>query len=190
MPIGMLDPEWAKRLAGARPLIDPAEPLGDAHLHHGPASARAAESLGAEAFAVGQDIFFGEGQYTPESDQGQALLAHELVHVRQQTAPPLQRADDPEVEARAAESGRALSVETFQRAYAGDLTVDEIARLDELSLRAIGLAERLLTDRSGGGMLRVARAEVAVEVDLDAPDDAIVEVWAGAIAEAVRREAT
>jgi hypothetical protein len=211
----MLDPDWAQRLAGNRPLatmLDPAEPLpepeknrlrpyvgevGDVRLHHGEASARAAESIGADAFTVGRDVYFGEGQYAPDTAPGRALLAHELTHVRQQRGPTLQRAPDREPEARAAEGavmgGRALTVGQYRRSYVpdegGGLSGAEIARLDALSTRALGLAESLLTDLAGRGMLRAARVEAAVEIDFDGPDDAIVEVWADAIAEAVRREA-
>lgn len=39
--------------------------------------------LGADAVAVGQDIFFGGGQYQPGTEQGRALLAHELLHTIQ-----------------------------------------------------------------------------------------------------------
>jgi hypothetical protein len=41
-------------------------------------------SLEARAFTTGQDIFFKQGEYAPESSQGQELLAHELTHVVQQ----------------------------------------------------------------------------------------------------------
>ncbi|CAM5691251.1 hypothetical protein SVIOM74S_08174 [Streptomyces violarus] len=37
----------------------------------------------AATVAVGQDIFFGEGQYQPGTEQGRALLAHELLHTIQ-----------------------------------------------------------------------------------------------------------
>jgi hypothetical protein len=36
------------------------------------------------AFTVGRDIVFGAGRYSPESDSGRRLLAHELTHVIQQ----------------------------------------------------------------------------------------------------------
>ncbi|MFM9373420.1 DUF4157 domain-containing protein [Streptomyces sp. Da 82-17] len=39
--------------------------------------------LGADAVAVGRDIFFGEGKYQPGTEQGRALLAHELLHTVQ-----------------------------------------------------------------------------------------------------------
>lgn len=41
-------------------------------------------SLNAQAFAIGNDIFFNTGKYNPESSQGKELLAHELTHVVQQ----------------------------------------------------------------------------------------------------------
>jgi len=42
--------------------------------------------LNAEAFTTGKDIFFREGKYQPESDNGKKLLAHELTHTVQQSA--------------------------------------------------------------------------------------------------------
>jgi hypothetical protein len=44
------------------------------------------QSLQAEAFTRGQDIFFKSGAYNPESTKGQKLLAHELTHTIQQDA--------------------------------------------------------------------------------------------------------
>jgi hypothetical protein len=49
--------------------------------------ARAAESaraVDALAYAVGQHIVFGTGQYRPRTTEGRKLLAHELVHTLQQ----------------------------------------------------------------------------------------------------------
>jgi DNA-directed RNA polymerase subunit M/transcription elongation factor TFIIS len=40
--------------------------------------------LGAKAFTVGNNIFFNQGQYRPDSGEGIRLLAHELVHTVQQ----------------------------------------------------------------------------------------------------------
>ena len=44
-----------------------------------------ARKLGARAFTVGQDVFFGNHEYQPESQAGRHLLAHELTHVVQQS---------------------------------------------------------------------------------------------------------
>ncbi|MEH1828104.1 MAG: DUF4157 domain-containing protein [Nostoc sp.] len=42
------------------------------------------QSIQARAFTTGQDIFFRQGEYAPESYGGKELLAHELTHVVQQ----------------------------------------------------------------------------------------------------------
>jgi hypothetical protein len=49
-------------------------------------AAAAAEALDSYAFTLGTDIVFGPGQYSPASQKGQKLLAHELTHVVQQSA--------------------------------------------------------------------------------------------------------
>ena len=46
--------------------------------------AEIAQAVNARAFTVGRNIAFGPGQYTPESQEGRKLLAHELMHVVQQ----------------------------------------------------------------------------------------------------------
>jgi len=43
-----------------------------------------ASSLGAMAYAQGDDLHFAPGQYQPGSQGGQALIGHELAHVVQQ----------------------------------------------------------------------------------------------------------
>ncbi|MBP1966264.1 DUF4157 domain-containing protein [Paenibacillus aceris] len=54
------------------------------NIHNDSESSKLNASLGAEAFATGNDIFFREGRYNPDSRQGQELLGHELTHVIQQ----------------------------------------------------------------------------------------------------------
>src|SRR6185436_11490750 len=58
--------------------------LGGVCVHTDAAAAEAAKALRAEAFTVGQDIYFAAGRYQPGSPAGQRLLAHELVHTIQQ----------------------------------------------------------------------------------------------------------
>lgn len=51
-------------------------------------------SIQAKAFTTGQDVFFRQGAYQPESREGQELIAHELTHVVQQSGTqraPVQR---------------------------------------------------------------------------------------------------
>ena len=47
---------------------------------------RLSRAVDAQAFTVGNSIFFRDGSYAPHSDQGMRLLAHELTHVGQQDA--------------------------------------------------------------------------------------------------------
>ncbi|CAN5309155.1 hypothetical protein BH11MYX1_BH11MYX1_08870 [soil metagenome] len=58
--------------------------LSSVRVHTGSESATAASSVGARAYATGQDIHFGAGQYDPSSSGGQHLLAHEVAHTVQQ----------------------------------------------------------------------------------------------------------
>jgi hypothetical protein len=59
--------------------------LSGVRVHDGAAAASLNRELGAQAFTVGKDVYFGEGKYEPGSTQGQATIAHELTHVGQQT---------------------------------------------------------------------------------------------------------
>ena len=53
-------------------------------IHVGPAASAAAASVKAQAFTHGQEIYFGQNYYRPESAAGQKLMAHELAHTVQQ----------------------------------------------------------------------------------------------------------
>jgi hypothetical protein len=46
------------------------------------------QQLGSQAFTNGNDIYFNEGKYNPDSDSGKHLLVHELTHTVQQGASP------------------------------------------------------------------------------------------------------
>lgn len=56
----------------------------EVRIHHGQSAVRAANRLGARAFTVGNNIYFGSGWYQPTADSGLRLLGHELAHVVQQ----------------------------------------------------------------------------------------------------------
>ena len=58
--------------------------LSSVRIHTGSASAEANNAVGAKAYAMGQDIHFGGGQYDPSSASGQHLIAHEVAHTVQQ----------------------------------------------------------------------------------------------------------
>ena len=53
-------------------------------IHSSPTSERATAALGAHAFTIGKNIYFGTGELAPGTSRGDRLLAHELTHVVQQ----------------------------------------------------------------------------------------------------------
>jgi hypothetical protein len=55
-------------------------------VHTDAKAAESARAVNAQAYTVGQDIFFGTEQYVPRMTTGVRLLAHELTHVLQQSA--------------------------------------------------------------------------------------------------------
>lgn len=58
--------------------------LSGVRLHTDTRAAESASALNATAFTCGRDIYFGEGRYQPETQEGKRLMAHELTHVAQQ----------------------------------------------------------------------------------------------------------
>lgn len=60
--------------------------LGAVRVHADHSGADAARRLNARAFSLGRQIVFGAGEYSPMTQEGKRLLAHELVHVIQQGA--------------------------------------------------------------------------------------------------------
>ncbi|MGI5373571.1 DUF4157 domain-containing protein [Streptomyces sp. CA-251387] len=86
-------PEPKDIVSGAGQPLDPGvrreleEQLGHdlsrVRLHTDRDAGQLTELLGADAVAVGQDIFFREGAFKPGTDEGRRLLAHELLHTVQ-----------------------------------------------------------------------------------------------------------
>jgi hypothetical protein len=58
--------------------------FSDVRLHTGKDADDLNQSVSAQAFTLGQDIYLGEGKDNVESSEGKHLLAHELTHVVQQ----------------------------------------------------------------------------------------------------------
>jgi hypothetical protein len=57
-------------------------------VHNDSEASETAKSINAKAFTTGTNIVFNAGQYSPETDAGKRLLAHELTHVVQQNGSP------------------------------------------------------------------------------------------------------
>jgi hypothetical protein len=56
----------------------------DVRVHTDGGSADAAQQMQANAFTTGREIYFSEGKYQPQTQEGRHLIAHELTHVAQQ----------------------------------------------------------------------------------------------------------
>lgn len=59
--------------------------FSDVNIHTGGEADGMNRELNAKAFTTGNDIFFSNGSFAPQSGEGKQLLAHELVHTVQQT---------------------------------------------------------------------------------------------------------
>jgi len=72
--------------------------FSEVKIHSGAGATKMNQSINAQAFTHGQDIFFNEGKYNTNTSGGKHLLAHELTHVVQQKgSDTIQRAIDPEL---------------------------------------------------------------------------------------------
>jgi hypothetical protein len=60
--------------------------FGKVRIHADHNAAMFNRNLQARAFTLGRDIYFNQGQYSPDAGDGRKLLAHELTHVVQQGA--------------------------------------------------------------------------------------------------------
>jgi hypothetical protein len=58
--------------------------LSGVRIHTDPKAAALSEAVAAKAFTYGQDIYFNQGLYQPETVEGRRLLGHEVGHVGQQ----------------------------------------------------------------------------------------------------------
>ena len=130
------------------------DPGGDVSIHTGPQAAAAAASLEAKAFTLGgKDVFFKEGAYQPDTQEGQALLAHELTHVLEDVS-GFSRAEPPADNERAAAEGRAeqaeaAALEVSQAADQMKLSPGQKAELVSKVVRVLEKQERANRERRG-----------------------------------------
>ncbi len=65
------------------------------HLHTDSEAASMSSSIHAKAFTLGNGIYFNQGQYSPNTTEGQRLVAHELTHVVQGGKQVARQTGDP-----------------------------------------------------------------------------------------------
>lgn len=119
--------------AGSRAWMEPrfGHDFSRVRVHSDVRAAESARAVNANAFTVGSDIVFAEGQYAPHTASGGALLAHELGHVVQQSKQPNQG--------------------TFQ----GDLTVS--AENDPAEHEADAASARVMRGQTVDGLSQVSK---------------------------------
>lgn len=146
--------------------------LSNVRLHTDSAAARAADELAAQAFALGEDIYFAEGTYDPSSDEGRALIAHEVAHVAQQRQGQLGAQTKPAV------SSPGDAAEQQADAVAPDLLAGRPVRV---AAAPGGVAYRDTETDRGRNLTRTA---------IDHADDAQLGQIVAAIDEATRHSST
>ena len=99
-------------------------------VHTGGEAEQSAQDVNARAYTVGKNIVFGTNRFAPESNDGRRLIAHELVHVVQQSAAPqapvVQRA--PTEASTANVSYDSMSLEEAIR-HLGEMSQDQALRV-------------------------------------------------------------
>jgi len=75
--------------AGARAFFEPRfeHDFSNVRVHTDETAAASARAVNASAYTVGRDLVFAAGRYSPATSEGRKLVAHELTHVVQQSAP-------------------------------------------------------------------------------------------------------
>lgn len=141
--------------AGLRRAFEPrlGEDLSGVRVHADRRAAALAAGLGARALTVGEDLFFGAGQYAPESAPGRRLLAHELAHVSQQRVggERVQREELPTV----------TGGSTLRSPVVEELFVQLNTVATGLSGRPLGLRERQILAGVFGRSLDLDRVRIA-----------------------------
>jgi len=80
--------------AGIRSFFEPrfGYDFSDVKIHNDSVAVKSAQSINALAYTAGDNIVFNQNQFSPETDTGKRLLAHELTHVVQQKSGVTNRA--------------------------------------------------------------------------------------------------
>ncbi len=98
-------------------------------LHTDGTAAEMSSSISAKAFTHGNDIYFGHGQYSPSTTEGQQLVAHELTHVAQNSQ---KVARDPDKEAITQQDEQILMTQD---------EIDLLGKADENISRLVSITE-------------------------------------------------
>ena len=119
----------------------------DVRIHADGSSARLSDSIDARAFTHGRDIYFGRGEYSPGTQAGDRLLAHELAHTLQQAPPErIARSERPRTAEEIRQEAQA-TLDGWRREFQADPSIDAaelasiIMALDRARRDAAGISD-------------------------------------------------
>jgi hypothetical protein len=93
--------------------------FGAVRIHTGDKAASLSRQLNARAFATGNQIFFGKGEFQPDTPAGLELIAHELTHTIQQGAAIQRKEAGPAVSVSAPRQIQRLGISDALDYFAG-----------------------------------------------------------------------
>lgn len=159
--------------------------LGDVRVHTDAGAADLAEELGAAAFTVGRHVAFAPGRYRPGAPEGDALLAHELAHVRQQRGGL--RSPDGAAGPLEAEADRA-ALDSVWRLHGGDPAALPRAAASLKSGLALTRCSKSEEEKKKERIADLERRKRALDVIKGAPGTRSFGVLAAAITESMEVE--
>ncbi|SFK01198.1 DUF4157 domain-containing protein [Cellulomonas sp. KH9] len=135
-------------------LAPPGAPMPAVRVHTGASAGRMTRLLGARAVTVGADVLFAPGRFDTLTTAGQALIAHELRHVADQT------------------SAGAVRVQCSpDEVLVSTVLPDRVSSWSDADLStAVDLLARQLTDLAVDDVLRVAAVENLFTVAMESDD--------------------
>ena len=163
--------------------------FSDVRIHSGAYASQLSGELNAQAFTVGNDIYFNEGKFSPESFNGKHLLVHELTHT-------VQQGSGKQLLQRTPGKYDTLSIEDLKKAAVADPEAAEALRLKyramstrelaKLAKNGDALAESIYADRN---VVPAAAKGQGRFSDAGIQDQLALDVESGRVASGVTREA-
>jgi Domain of unknown function (DUF4157) len=142
------NPETGQNLdTGAREILEPkfGHSFENVKIHAGGRADQMTKAVNARAFTTGQDVYFRQGEYQPQSAGGLHLLAHELTHTIQQSR--------GSVSGNSIGDGLALSDPNDAFEQEASSAADSVTRGERVSVAGTGGSgvQRMVLQREGPG---------------------------------------
>jgi hypothetical protein len=116
--------------------------FSNVRIHSGSYASQLSKKLNAQAFTVGNDIYFNDGKFSPGSSAGKRLLAHELTHTIQQNGG--NRIKQPATE----------NISVAAKPHIAKFTDDAHRIIDEAALTGGGFSKEQIAAIEKGNKLR------------------------------------